>query len=160
MRLTFSPRLSSRLPMEAAASPLPSEDTTPPVTKTYFADMNSSPLNVDWVLGVGSPAHTGITDWAVGVVGVHNQLWQKSRARQSQNLKPENAARPDGNQGQNRKHGGNGGQKSEGTQDFKRAPAESKRMTCANMSDQQLFAKFFSSVPSDFCAPLPPCFRF
>jgi hypothetical protein len=28
--------------MEAAASPLPSEDTTPPVTKIYFAAMNSS----------------------------------------------------------------------------------------------------------------------
>ena len=29
--------------MEAAASPLPSEDTTPPVTKMYFADIVSSP---------------------------------------------------------------------------------------------------------------------
>src|SRR5579871_6102563 len=42
MRLTFSPRLSSRQPMEAAASPLPKEDTTPPVTKMYFADIRSS----------------------------------------------------------------------------------------------------------------------
>src|SRR6266567_2187481 len=46
MRLTRSPRLSSRQPMEAAASPLPRLDTTPPVTKTYFADMNAlSSLN-------------------------------------------------------------------------------------------------------------------
>src|SRR5580704_11917702 len=42
IRLTFSPRLSSRHPIEAAASPLPNEDTTPPVTKMYFADMASS----------------------------------------------------------------------------------------------------------------------
>jgi hypothetical protein len=28
--------------MEAAAKPLPSEDTTPPVTKTYFAAISSS----------------------------------------------------------------------------------------------------------------------
>src|SRR5437667_9589656 len=43
IRLTLMPRLSSRHPMEAAASPLPSEDTTPPVTKMYFADIVSSP---------------------------------------------------------------------------------------------------------------------
>jgi hypothetical protein len=29
--------------MEAAARPLPNEDTTPPVTKMYFADIDSSP---------------------------------------------------------------------------------------------------------------------
>jgi hypothetical protein len=28
--------------MEAAASPLPNEDTTPPVTKMYFADIVAS----------------------------------------------------------------------------------------------------------------------
>src|SRR5215475_2422655 len=42
MRLTLSPRLSSRQPIEAAARPLPKEDTTPPVTKMYFADIASS----------------------------------------------------------------------------------------------------------------------
>ena len=30
--------------MEAAASPLPREDTTPPVTKMYFADMSATSL--------------------------------------------------------------------------------------------------------------------
>src|ERR1700690_464295 len=35
-RVTRSPRLSSRQPIEAAATPLPSEETTPPVTKIYF----------------------------------------------------------------------------------------------------------------------------
>ena len=32
--------------MEAAASPLPSEDTTPPVTKIYFADIDSSVVEI------------------------------------------------------------------------------------------------------------------
>src|ERR1700704_4535279 len=31
--VTFKPRLSSRLPIEAEASPFPKEETTPPVTK-------------------------------------------------------------------------------------------------------------------------------
>src|SRR5262245_6752901 len=34
--VTRKPRPSSREPMDAAASPLPSEDTTPPVTKMYL----------------------------------------------------------------------------------------------------------------------------
>src|ERR1700722_3125157 len=44
--LTLIPRASSRQPMEAAARPLPSEDTTPPVTKMYFADMSATSLFV------------------------------------------------------------------------------------------------------------------
>src|ERR1039457_7720028 len=42
IRLILMPRASSRQPMEAAARPLPSEDTTPPVTKMYFADISAS----------------------------------------------------------------------------------------------------------------------
>src|SRR3712207_8540199 len=34
--VTRRPRLESRAPSELAVSPLPSEDTTPPVTKTNF----------------------------------------------------------------------------------------------------------------------------
>jgi hypothetical protein len=36
--------------MEAAAKPLPKLDTTPPVTKTYFADMDATSLFdcLDW----------------------------------------------------------------------------------------------------------------
>src|SRR5216683_6478033 len=34
--LTVKPRLSRRQPMEEAATPLPSEETTPPVTNIYF----------------------------------------------------------------------------------------------------------------------------
>src|ERR1700748_78004 len=45
MRLTRRPRASRRQPMEAAARPLPREDTTPPVTKMYFADMSATSLN-------------------------------------------------------------------------------------------------------------------
>jgi hypothetical protein len=42
--------------MEAAASPLPRLDTTPPVTKTYFADICAlSSLNFwDWPYLVGT----------------------------------------------------------------------------------------------------------
>ena len=36
-RVTRKPRLSSRHPIEAAAIPLPSDETTPPVTKMYLA---------------------------------------------------------------------------------------------------------------------------
>src|SRR5271156_4303785 len=48
------PRDSSRQPMEAAARPLPSEDTTPPVTKMYFADIFASPNfdGIGWTCGV------------------------------------------------------------------------------------------------------------
>src|SRR5271156_2780353 len=46
MRLTLIPRASRRQPIEAAARPLPSEDTTPPVTKMYFADMSATSLYV------------------------------------------------------------------------------------------------------------------
>src|SRR2546423_3465520 len=45
IRLTLRPRLSSRQPMEAAASPFPNDETTPPVTKMYLAGI-PAPLNV------------------------------------------------------------------------------------------------------------------
>src|SRR5580698_3213020 len=45
MRLTRSPRASSRQPMEAAARPFPNEDTTPPVTKMYLADISATSLD-------------------------------------------------------------------------------------------------------------------
>src|SRR5580698_1187057 len=48
MRLTRRPRHSSRQPMEAAARPLPRLDTTPPVTKTYFADINATSFLFVW----------------------------------------------------------------------------------------------------------------
>src|SRR5262249_41456016 len=35
-KLTLKPRLSRRQPIEEAATPLPSEETTPPVTNIYF----------------------------------------------------------------------------------------------------------------------------
>src|ERR1700733_5166227 len=34
--VALNPRLSRRQPMEEAATPFPSEETTPPVTKIYF----------------------------------------------------------------------------------------------------------------------------
>src|ERR1700752_2148034 len=39
--VTRKPRASSSEPMEADASPLPSDDTTPPVTKMYFVGTSS-----------------------------------------------------------------------------------------------------------------------
>src|ERR1700722_5577166 len=50
IRFTRRPRLSSRQPIEAAARPLPKLDTTPPVTKTYFADIAATSLLncLDW----------------------------------------------------------------------------------------------------------------
>ena len=38
--LTFSPALFSKVAIEAAAMPLPSELSTPPVTKMYFVCMD------------------------------------------------------------------------------------------------------------------------
>ena len=42
--------------MEAAARPLPKLDTTPPVTKTYFADIDATSLLncCDWTYLVGT----------------------------------------------------------------------------------------------------------
>src|SRR5580658_8795213 len=37
--VTRRPRASSRAPMDALARPLPIEETTPPVTKTYFVGL-------------------------------------------------------------------------------------------------------------------------
>src|SRR5258708_22179500 len=59
MGLRYSARLSRRRRVEAEASPFPREDTTPPVTKRYFADMSSSPLNADWVFGGRLPGAHG-----------------------------------------------------------------------------------------------------
>src|SRR5262245_23228642 len=41
-RVTRKPRASSSAPIEAAARPLPSDDTTPPVTRMYFGANSSS----------------------------------------------------------------------------------------------------------------------
>src|SRR5215471_21790045 len=41
--VTLKPRLSRRQPIEEAATPFPSEETTPPVTKIYFGAIRVSP---------------------------------------------------------------------------------------------------------------------
>src|ERR1700730_2277499 len=43
-RVTRRPRFSSRQPIDAAATPLPREETTPPVTKIYFGPIRSVPF--------------------------------------------------------------------------------------------------------------------
>src|ERR1700722_4824343 len=45
MRLTRSPRASRRQPMEAAGRPFPNQETTPPVTKMYLADISATSLD-------------------------------------------------------------------------------------------------------------------
>src|SRR5450631_3788743 len=68
MMLTRIPRASSKQPMDAAASPLPSEDTTPPVTKMYFADISASVNLVVWI-GRATGARlsiAGMTGWGNG----------------------------------------------------------------------------------------------
>ncbi len=42
IRVTEKPRASRMAPTEAAATPLPSEETTPPVTKMYLVPPISS----------------------------------------------------------------------------------------------------------------------
>src|ERR1700733_2852763 len=44
--VTLSPRLSSRHPIDAAAMPLPSDETTPPVTNIYLANSITSLLSL------------------------------------------------------------------------------------------------------------------
>src|SRR5580693_3956069 len=67
--LTLRPRLSSRQPIEAAASPLPKLDTTPPVTKTYFAVIAATSL-----FGFG----IGRTGWAQSSMA-EMQFWKKQK---------------------------------------------------------------------------------
>ena len=52
--------------MEAAARPLPKLDTTPPVTKTYFADIDATSL---------------LNCCGLDVPGGHNQVWQRCGVR-------------------------------------------------------------------------------
>src|SRR5690348_15057555 len=44
--VTRRPRSTSNRPREAAAMPLPREETTPPVTKMYFVELTDSPPSI------------------------------------------------------------------------------------------------------------------
>src|ERR1700677_5031143 len=104
IRLTLIPRASSKQPIEAAASPLPSEDTTPPVTKMYFADI---PASVYSVVLVGRPdvsggARLSIAEVAGGGNGANrgpNPAYSNPHGQRLQNPLPERpalgAARPE-----------------------------------------------------------------
>src|SRR5262252_3997210 len=57
--VTLSPRASSKAPMDADATPLPSDDTTPPVTKMnlVFAVLFMAPAPPAWLaLARAAPA--------------------------------------------------------------------------------------------------------
>src|SRR6185312_14970800 len=72
--------------MDAAANPLPKDETTPPVTKMYFADIRSSPrcgwksvpAELAGEYGSETPPHAFPGRAGLNRIGVHNQLWQKS----------------------------------------------------------------------------------
>src|SRR5438874_13580866 len=70
-RVTRRPRLSSRQPMDAAAIPLPSDETTPPVTKMYlamsFRDLQGSFEQLGYALEVFRRIHAQRL-----VLGFHN----------------------------------------------------------------------------------------
>src|SRR5918993_2309751 len=55
--VTLSPRASSSAPIDAAASPLPRDDTTPPVTKMYLG--GKLPLLPGWMFDARPSAHEG-----------------------------------------------------------------------------------------------------
>src|ERR1700753_2664520 len=66
IKFTRRPRLSSRQPIDAAARPLPKLDTTPPVTKTYFADIAAtSELEcANWTYRVGTIKYGRVVTFA------------------------------------------------------------------------------------------------
>src|SRR5580698_2532890 len=74
MRLTRSPRASSRQPMEAAARPFPNEDTTPPVTKMYLADISATSLDdlevCAWCARLSIAGLGGLGKWKIRARGL------------------------------------------------------------------------------------------
>src|ERR1039457_3744614 len=80
IRLILMPRASSRQPMEAAARPLPSEDTTPPVTKMYFADISAS-ANLVVLIGHACGARLSIAGMGGGGNGLAG--WNLRQRRQT-----------------------------------------------------------------------------
>src|SRR5207253_5682528 len=101
IRFTLRLRLSSRHPIEAAASPLPNDETTPPVTKMYLADMIRSQGLGKFVWDEVFAGGTAVRwfGWLRnGVrrnrVGVHNQLWQNCWLRESMFSKYQDSLNP------------------------------------------------------------------
>src|SRR5262249_43864274 len=78
IRLTLSPRLSSRQPIEAAAKPFPRDETTPPVTKMYLEDTWASAREQNL-----RGSCTQCFDWiGIAPIGVHDQLLQNRYEKQ------------------------------------------------------------------------------
>src|ERR1700745_1435391 len=72
-RVTLKPRLSRRQPIEEAATPFPSEETTPPVTKIYFGAIRAA-----WVLAPGlSPLH------GLNVNKIMSETWRLLKSNSS-----------------------------------------------------------------------------
>src|SRR5579864_3806987 len=66
-RVTLKPRLSRRQPIEEAATPFPSEETTPPVTKIYFGAIHAARFQAFLECRAYQPS-TGVT---------YAQLWSE-----------------------------------------------------------------------------------
>src|SRR5438045_2688617 len=95
MRLTFRPRLSSRQPIEAAANPMPREDTTPPVTKMYLAIRRSRTRNFEGyfarALAGGLPGYHRCAQSIMAEAGAADNAkirrnWWKTRAEMGRAL--------------------------------------------------------------------------
>src|SRR5260370_29793759 len=71
-RVTLKPRLSRRQPMEEAATPFPSDETTPPVTKIYFGAI--------LIARVPTPGLFALhrSDVRIIIVGTRNSVKSKS----------------------------------------------------------------------------------
>src|ERR1039458_7959839 len=92
IRFTRRPRLSKRQPIDAAARPLPRLDTTPPVTKTYFADIDATSF---LIVGIGRTwwAHSSMAEmW--GAAKEKNYCARRTRAVASHNGFAMSALRP------------------------------------------------------------------
>src|SRR5712691_11808511 len=76
-RVTLKPRLSRRQPVEEAATPFPSEETTPPVTKIYFGAIREA--------RVPSPGLSALHRSDVHVIMVGTRETVKSKSSRSWN---------------------------------------------------------------------------
>src|SRR5215467_2770581 len=87
-RVTLKPRLSRRQPMEEAATPLPSEETTPPVTNIYFGAIRvvRASTTPAWTVhtsqACGRPQAVGFRSVSTNLstMTTYTQLWARDPA--------------------------------------------------------------------------------
>src|SRR5215831_2803981 len=87
-RVTLKPRLSRRQPMEEAATPLPSEETTPPVTNIYFgairvARASTTPawtVHTSQACGLPQAVGSRSVSTNLSTMTTYTQLWARDPA--------------------------------------------------------------------------------